>query len=288
MSRILKLTIVAFSLLALIGCSQEEKGEFYLPKTVTIYISDMDGSEYREFRRFEYEYENGYPIKCTLYENGGESSIVTEMRYQFDGELPLKREDINEAGQVERTVEYNRGRVYLMTSDSEFAKYQSIFQYNLDDDYFTSVLHVRNSKEEEYAFTMEEIDSIQVYEENGLLAKTVNSGLYANWNDGEEKEWMRFNGTYGLEYENGIVIRNHDAYRAGGDPIDFHFELNKENGLLMEAVKMMHYKGDEQATPDRRIVFEYSDIKTDEARYTRMVNAHLIDGDNNYYIFNWY
>ena len=143
MSKILKLTIVAFSLLALIGCSQEEKGEFYLPKTVTIYISDMDGSEYREFRRFEYEYENGYPIKCTLYENGG-------------------------------------------------------------------------------------------------------------------------------------------------DPIDFHFELNKENGLLMEAVKMMHYKGDEQATPDRRIVFEYSDIKTDEARYTRMVNAHLIDGDNNYYIFNWY
>ena len=133
-----------------------------------------------------------------------------------------------------------------------------------------------------------DIRVIQVYEENDLLAKTVNSGLYANWNDGEEKEWMRFNGTYGLEYEDGIVIRNHDAYRAGGDPIDFHFELNKENGLLMEAVKMMHYKGDEQATPDRRIVFEYSDIKTDEARYTRMVNAHLIDGDNNYYIFNWY
>ena len=44
MPKILKLTIVAFSLLALIGCSQEEKGEFYLPKTVTIYISDMDGT----------------------------------------------------------------------------------------------------------------------------------------------------------------------------------------------------------------------------------------------------
>ena len=77
-------------------------------------------------------------------------------------------------------------------------------------------------------YNAEEFDQIIVTQKDGLLRKTVNSGLYTNWLDGEDREWMRFNGTYSAFYDgDGILEHTECVYRDDQIPVNYVFEVKK-------------------------------------------------------------
>ena len=209
--------------------------------------------------------------------------------YTFENGVPAEMMMQDMQNGTTSFCEYNDGRIWRMEQQGNDGLHSSavLYQYGLGGPFFTDVLHASRGESadgSETGFTMEELDSVSVFTKNGLLEKTVNSGLYANWNDGEEKEWMRFNGTYTAEYENGIAVRTSAEFRAGPSGPEQEFELRRENGLVTEAViKDMH-----QDTETEKIIFTYSDIETDAVRYTSMINFFLLEGGGNYYIYNWY
>jgi hypothetical protein len=45
---------------------------------------------------------------------------------------------------------------------------------------------------------------------------------------------------------------------------------------------------DQEPEETEKIVFTYTEIETDQARYTAMINYFLMHGGENFYSFNWY
>lgn len=264
-----------------------------LVSTVTRYVKDIGSGDWVVSQQMEYQYENGYPVIMKRTENGSEVPAEFTYSYTFENDLPVSMELYDaHTGQTTRT-EYNEGRVWRVESSDPDGIFESekLFQYGIGGPFFTDVLHV--NRENSFidgisaGATMEEIDAVSVYTENGLLAKTSNSGLYANWNDGDEKEWMRFNGTYTVEYEDGIASDTSAVYRAGPSGSNSHFEVKKENGLVTEVIRSDSMEGQEPSEQEK-IVFTYTDTEIDAARYTSMINYFLLDGGQTFYIYNWY
>ena len=285
--RLLVLPLLA----ALSACagSGSPADSFRLVSTVTRMRKDAESGEWTEYRREEYRYENGYPVSCTRYETGLDQPHEYSFSYTFENGLPAEMTMQDFQNGSTSFCEYNEGRVWRTEFTGKDSLYTStvLYQYGLPGPFFTDVLHASRGESADdtgAGYTMEELDSVSVFTKDGLLEKTVNSGLYANWNDGDEKEWMRFNGTYTAEYENGIAVRTSAEFRAGPSGPEQEFELKRENGLVAEAViKDMH-----QDTETEKIIFTYSDAETDAVRYTSMINYFLLEGGSNYYIYNWY
>ena len=210
-----KLFTAAMAVAVCAGCAQGGTADAQaaitqprLLKTATVYVKNPENGEWREQSVSTYEYEKGYPVSMTLVENGGEASSKTTFKYMFDGAEPAYMEQFSDSGDISSVTEYENGRINRVDSVNEDKTHVGMQMYSYADDspYFTLVFHsTRDTSVPEDGSTMEEADSVQVSTKDGLLVKTVNSGLYANWNDGEAKEWMRFNGTYTAEYENGIL-----------------------------------------------------------------------------------
>ena len=138
-------------------------------------------------------------------------------------------------------------------------------------------------------YNTEEIDEVTVKTEGGLLRMTSNRGLYTNWLDGEDREWMRFNGTYTAYYDSeGILSSTSCKYRDDQTPVDYLFDVKWEDGRVVEVIRKLKTQGSEEEFNDARIVFEYTDIQTDAARYSLMINAYILDKENNFYFYNWY
>ena len=138
------------------------------------------------------------------------------------------------------------------------------------DDYFTFVLHENHyaAFEENPGMTMEETDSVSVVAENGLLRSTTNTGMYANWNDGEEKVWQRFSGTYAASYDADGILTQTDAYhRVGPSGTENKFALTKENGSVVEVVRLWKDYATGKWTGETKFEFEYTDIETTPARF---------------------
>lgn len=267
-------------------------GNGRLVSTVTQYTKDFESNEWVVSQEIEYQYENGYPVSMKRTEYGSDDPTEFTYSYIFENGLPVSMELHDpQSGQTTRT-EYNEGRVWRVESSDPEGIFTSekLFQYGIGGPFFTDVLHVNrenSSGEGVPGATMEEIDAVSVYTENGLLAKTCNSGLYANWNDGDKKEWMRFNGTYTVEYENGIASHTSAVFRAGPSGSESHFEVKKENGLVTEAIRSDSMEGQEPEE-QAKYVFTYTDDEIDAARYTSMINYFLLDGGQTFYIYNWY
>ena len=265
-----------------------------LVQSVDVYGVDYETKEWVLQKQITYEYENGYPVKCTVDEVGVDEHSVTTFVYTFDDNgQPLTQKRYNADGVLDQTTEYVGGRIkdiyYEQTEEGTTTR--TMYQYANGDTHFTLQLISLNSKSSSPdmpGYTMEEIDSVQVTtRENGLLEKTVNVGIYANWNDGEEKEWQRFNGTYTANYdEDGILNNTSVAFRAGPPGAQNLFAVTKENGLIKEVVRSQRMDGQEEA--EQRIVFTYTDVETDPIRYAAMINAHIIDATNEYYRYYWY
>lgn len=194
----------------------------------------------------------------------------------------------------------------IRTFDSTGRKIgEKVFQYGNRDEYFTLVLHenIISPPEEPVIDHMEEVDSVMVTRENGLLRKTVNDGLFANYNDEEKKVWTRFDGSYTANYAaNGILDNTTAVFRSfPGSGNQYKFDLTVEDGRVTEAVRSIWGPADTTAeegasdgesegvwNPDAKFVFEYTDTEISQARYASMINYFLLEGGGNYYIFNWY
>ena len=242
----------------------------------------------------EYSYENSYPKTKKLYEYEEKTPHITTYDYTFKKDKPSKMisTDFN-GGKLE--VSYENGVVMedLYTSEDGSSTKKRIFQYGNNDNYFTFVFHKTVSEDisgNNYpTYYAEETDSISVTTKNGLLNKTINTGLFANYDEGTPDEWTRFNGTYTVDYdETGIVSNTSVLSREGYSGDVFKTKLTKENGKITEVIKYQYNDQTNKWNEIRKIEIEYSDIKIDKYRYASMINAFIMEEENTYYIYSWY
>ena len=242
----------------------------------------------------EYSYENSYPKTKKLYEYDEKTPHITTYDYTFKKDKPSKMisTDFN-GGKLE--VSYENGVVMedLYTSEDGSSTTQKIYQYGNNDKYFTFVFHKSVNKDitgNNYpTYYAEETDSISVTTKNGLLNKTINTGLFANYDEGTPDEWTRFNGTYTVNYDETGIVKNTSVKSLQGYSGDvFKTKLTKENGRVTEVIKYQYNDQTNKWNEIRKIEIEYSDIKIDKYRYASMINAFIMDEENTYYIYSWY
>lgn len=179
-----------------------------------------------------------------------------------------------------------------ITTRSDDGTYISIdrFQYANGDEYFTLLLHENHSvfpEAPEMNDDSEEVDAVSVTSSNGLLVRTVNTGMYANWGTEDEKEWLRFNGTYTASYDGGgIVVSTSSVLRTGPSGIDGRYDAFREDGLITEATVL--YPEGSSWTGMTHFVFEYTDMEMSRGRYATMINSFLMGESSNYYKYFWY
>lgn len=264
-----------------------------LVKTVTEYAVDYDTGDWYPRAVTEYSYENGYPVSVVSTFPDAEIQTSVSLEYTFEDGQPVLMKRYDEEGVLEETVEYTDGKIARILEESPNGNSvtETLLSYANGDTYFTLLLFSRVSQgiQDEPGFNMEEVDSVSVTTSNGLLDKTVNTGLYANWNEGEEKEWLRFNGTYTAYYdEDGILTTTSSVFRAGPSGSIDLFETTWEDGRITEAVWSIQ-NPDQDAEPMARFEFEYyDDLEIDPVRYASMINAHIMGNEANYYRFYWY
>ncbi|MCR5783817.1 MAG: dockerin type I repeat-containing protein [Clostridia bacterium] len=264
-----------------------------LIKSVTFYAVDYETGDWTEREKWEYSYKNRYPVSKIVSYPGSDNTSETTFEYEFDGDVPVSMTQYDD-GVRAYTSEYNNGRlfVYSQCFDDGISTRHRFYSYGNNDGFFTSVLHSSHVADYDVSmpcYNTEEIDTVMVTSVNGLLKKTVNNGLYTNWLDGEDRDWMRFNGTYTVNYDSmGIVTSTSCAYRNDQTPNGLRFEITKEDGRVTAAVRKSYSENNPEETKELKAVFEYTDIPVDPARYSLMINAHLMEEGNNYYVYNWY
>ena len=192
-----------------------------LVSKVTVFQTDYSSEDggWIDPTIYEYEYENAYPVSRKFTEH--ESTSITNFKYEFSDGLPSGmtcNDYFNEDWTLETSYTSNGLVDRIVTKDETGRKIgEKIFQYGNQDEYFTLVLHenIISPPEDKILDHMEEVDSIIVTTENGLLSKTVNDGIFANHNDEEEKEWLRFDGTYTANFDaNGILDYTSAVYKS--------------------------------------------------------------------------
>ena len=297
MKKTIVLLLAAAFLLACAGCGaggsvKTQPSSPALVKSVTLYGVDYETQEWTEWQRTDYTYdENGFPSTVSLFWPDSDEPSVTTFDYEFRDGVPVSM-SCETDGVPHHTAEYTNGN--LAQSSECFDDGQSsrhlIYMYGNGDAYFTSVLHSSHmgAGPDEPCYNAEEYDAVKVTTENGLLRRTVNTGLYANWMDGEDREWMRFNGTYTAEYDGeGILTGTSSTFRDDQTAIDYVFEVTRKDGKVVEVIRKMKTEGQEPEA-EAKIVFEYTDTPVDPARYSLMINAHIMERENNFYFYNWY
>ncbi|MBO4887838.1 MAG: hypothetical protein J5589_05955 [Firmicutes bacterium] len=295
----MKKTITFFLLLVILlnmaACSEKtEKTSPLLVKSVTVYHVDYETGEWTEWEKTDLDYENSYPKTITTEYPDSDYRRVNTFEYTLEDGVPVAMTRYLD-GALQYSAEYVKGRLSQVSYSYELAESTRYLTYIYanDDDYFTLVLHsshVGDPADPSAAFyNTEEVDTISVTTKDGLLQTTVNRGLYTNWLDGEDRDWLRFNGTYTANYDSeGILSSTSCEYRDDQVPQNYLFEITMENGLVTEVVRKIKSADSDEAVLDAKIVFEYTDIQIDASRYSRMINAFIIEEGNTFYIYNWY
>ena len=273
--------------------AQPSEIEHKLLSCVDTYQWDNEYEDWELSQTTTVEYENSYPVLFDTLENYDDAEhVLTNITYTFDGDLPLTRTEIKESDDSKTTVEYSDGRVYNLKQETigsgSYAK--QMYQYGHGDGYFTVVLHdtCRAGNEWNPDIHMEEVDSVSITTENGLLKSTTNTGMYAYWSEREEKKWIRFRGIYTADYDaDGIVSLMTADYADIGTQQQAKYEVIKENGRITEIIQYT-FDGEGGWSPFTRYEFEYNDTEISAARYASMMNDFITNHGGNYYIFNWY
>lgn len=272
-----------------------------LIKSVTVYDSGDKKQKWVKVRKHSYTYSRKYPKQETTYECLTGDRTVKSFAYTFRGKLPKKMTMRSSDSDVVYTYDYNkRGVLSRITSSlNEYGRSAVYFTYGTKR-YFTSVLHdhIRiegtPDGETEYDYA-EELDSVAVtVRKSGLLKKTVNRGLFANYSKAENRKWERFDGVYTVAYDkSGIAGRTSAVFKTfpGSGP-QLKFRVFRKNGLIS---KVIRYNWDPDAKKgkgawirDQLFVFKYTAQKIGRVRYASMINSRIMDEGNNYYIYNWY
>jgi hypothetical protein len=280
-----------------------------LVSKVTQYEIDYTNDElpWIESLTYEYEYKDAYPVSRKMTEDGN----VTETYFKYDLKdgKPVSMTRTNSSNGDTVKVSYTgEGLVDRELSFDETGRKvgEKVFQYGNRDEYFTLVLHenIISPPEEPVIDHMEETDSVIITSENGLLRKTVNDGLFANYNDEEEKEWRRFDGSYTANYGDNGILDNTTAIFATfpGSGNQYKFDLTIEDGRVTEVLRSYWVPAETQGEessgtdsegegkwdPELRFTFEYTDTEISPSRYASMINYFILDGGGNYYYYNWY
>ena len=266
--------------------------EHKLVKSVGHYLWDYGNNGWQLSQTTSIEYENAYPVMIENLDNYDDAEpSKTVFEYTFDGEKPAARTETDLADNTVTTVTYNDGRVYdyeMKYLNGAFTG-KRLFQYGNGGEYFTMVLHdeFRSGEGLFPDVMMEEMDSVSVTIENGLLKRTTNTGIYTKWSEGEEKKWVRFNGKYSADYDNdGIVSLLSAVYSVTGYEEQGKFEVKKENGIITEITSYISSGGGWE--PYEQFVFEYNDTEISPSRYATMINYFITNHGGNYYCYNWY
>lgn len=271
--------------------AQPSETEHKLLSSVDTYQWDYEYDDWELYQTKTVKYENGYPVLFDVLENYDDAEhVLTNITYTFDGDLPLTRTEVKESAKT--TVEYSAGRVNNVKQEilgtKSYAK--QMYQYGHGDGYFTVVLHdtLREGNEYNPDVHMEEVDSVSITTENGLLKSTTNTGMYAYWSEREEKKWIRFRGVYTADYDaDGIVSLMTADFAEFGTQQQAKYEVIKDNGRITEIIQYT-FDGEGGWHPFTKYVFEYNETEISAARYASMMNYFITNGGGNYYIFNWY
>ena len=276
------------------GCADKTISDPALVKTVTVYQVDYETGAWTEWAKTEYVYENSYPKRITTEYPDADYQTVETFEYSFENGVPVTMTQYTD-GVESSAADFVNGRLSQVSYkyDLEQSTRYQTYIYGNDDDYFTMVLHSSHmgdpSDLSSPFYNTEEIDEVKVITEGGLLKMTTNRGLYTNWLGGEDREWLRFNGTYTGKYDtDGVLSSTSCTYRDDQTPVDYVFEVTKENGRISEVIRKTKNQENGEEVNEARIVFEYSDIKTSAARYAMMINANIMEAQNNFYIYSWY
>lgn len=287
--RTLLALLTAGAILACSACgeSSAKAGNYRLVSSVTKYQFNMQTEEWMLESKTDYAYENGYPVSVSVNYPDAQTTSSTTFQYTFDENGQPASAKISDGVSL-TTVEYNKGRVWKRTNEIKGNyKREEFFQYGNNDGYFTLLVSALNTFVD--PMTMEEVDSIDVARRDGLLKKTINTGMYANWNEGDEKEWQRFNGTYTANYDSDGIIHDTTAvFRAGSYAGEDRVKLSKSKGRVSEAETSIYYPESKSTLIMNRYVFEYTDVEINAARYASMINDIIMTDSNNYYKYFWY
>lgn len=270
-----------------------------LVSKVTEYGIDYSSEETKwiEAKISEYEYKDAYPVSFRQTENDSQTTVNSAFNYEFKDGLPVRMTQNDPYSDLTTEVNYTKKGLVnrILTIDETGRKVgEKVFQYGNRDEYFTLVLHenIISGPDEPVADHMEEIDSIIVTSENGLLRKTVNDGLFANYNDEEEKIWRRFDGSYTANYsKNGILESTSAIFKTfPGSGNQYKFDVTIENGKVSQVIRNAWAPGETDGSwePEVKYVFEYTDVEISPARYASMINYFILEGGSNYYYYNWY
>ena len=270
-----------------------------LVKAFTVYQMDYAANKWVKTAKTNFKYDkNGYPVLKKLYEYASASTQDTTFDYIYGKNGKPQTRTEKKDGKLEWTVTYNSdGTINRQDCKNNGEKKELIFQYANGAPYFTMVLHNsifnKLGQPKKVDYTMEEIDSVAVLtQKNGLLKRTTNTGLYANWNNGEEKTWERFNGTYTADYdENGVVHVTSAVYRFGPSGKELSFKLTIKDGRIAQVVQRRWLSDGSKNgkwANEQKIVFQYTDTKIDKIRYAMMINDCVLTSSSTYYIYNWY
>ncbi len=266
--------------------------EHKLLNSVKTYSMDFETGDWKLSHTKAITYENSYPILFDSIDNyEGSEPVQTTVTYTFDGDIPLTGTEIDGSTGAKKTVEYSNGRVYNVTYDFGVGGTTKLmYQYGNGDDYFTMVLHDQLRKGNEYNpdVHMEEVDSVSITTENGLLKSTTNTGMYAYWSERQEKKWIRFRGIYTNTYDpDGIVNQSTAELSEFGVQQQAKYEVVKKDGVITEIIQYTA-DGNGNWNAFTKYEFEYNDTEISAARYASMINYYITNGGGTYYIFNWY
>ena len=279
---------------AAVQASSKKSGPM-LVKSVAVYQINYDTGKWTKYLKKDYKYKKGYPSSIRTYDYTARHASTSKFRYTFKNNRPKNMKKYNGEGKLEWAVTYfSNGTINNMKVSDKYGIRQRIYQYGDGGPYFTLVLHYNDLHDPEQGVgngSMEEVDSISVTTENGLLKKTVNTGIYANVNENEAKQWVRFNGLYRADYDSDGILKGTTAkFKYGPSGKEYNFKVKKKNGRITQVIRQRWEKRDGRGEWNdvEKIVFKYTDQKVDKQRYSMMINEQIIGTDNNYYIYNWY
>ncbi|MBR1749269.1 MAG: Ig-like domain-containing protein [Ruminococcus sp.] len=263
-----------------------------LVKGVKVYQINYDTKDWELDHKVNIKYKNAYPTLIdSIYNYGdGDEHSKNIFNYTFENGLPKTCEMQVEGTNETATMEYNSGKLYNVHYTSDSTVVDTYYQYASGNDYFTSIMKEMHIDANEYntATTMEETDSVAITLKNGVIAKSVNTGFYANWNEVEPKTWLRFNGTYTATYDgDGIAKVMSAVFREGQSSIQQKIKVTKKNGVITKAVIQIP-DGNGGFNDFTKVEFEYTDTVISPARFSNMMNYFITGEGTNYYNNIWY